>query len=264
MKTVQPSLLPPFYVGQETADVTQRISGSLVAAGVLSIAFAAYCIIALPRTEPKRQAMEKLAFAKAFTLMRRPSLMLLVLASLMISAIHTIYFIQTPSFFSAIGVRDAMILPAMSIGPFAEVAVMAVLGGMLRRWGFKRVIVLGALAYFLRYLAFGTAALPVWMVIASQALHGLCYGCFFAATFIYVEKLAPADVRHSAQTMYGIIVLGIGPVLGGWFNGMLAGLCMTGERLSFGPFWHILAGVGLGVAILVDMAFVDETQAGAG
>ena len=44
-------------------------------------------------------------------------------------------------------------------------------------------------------------------MVASQAFHGFCFAFFFAAGFIYVDKLADDDVRHSAQTVFGIIIL---------------------------------------------------------
>ena len=46
----------------------------------------------------------------------------------------------------------------------------------------------------------------VWIIVASQ--HFMDFAMFFAAAYIYVDKLADEDVRHSAQTVFGIIILG--------------------------------------------------------
>ena len=70
-----------------------------------------------------------------------------------------------------------------------------------------------ASAYFLRYAVFAMTSLPVGVIVASQFLHGFCYACFFAVGYIYVDRLAEKDVRHSAQTVFGIIILGVGPVV---------------------------------------------------
>ena len=47
--------------------------------------------------------------------------------------------------------------------------------------------------------------------------------CFLSLqlAYIYVDKIAEDDVRHSAQTVFGIIILGGGPVIGGWLSGYL-------------------------------------------
>lgn len=206
--------LPPFFIGNEVADSTHRLADSLKAAGVISVGYAIFCL-GLPRTPPKKEAVEPLAFAKAFALLKHPSFAWLVIASLPISIIHQIYFMQTAPFFSdVLGLQNSYIGPAMTIGQFAELFVMASLGYLLKGAGFRFTITLGCLAYVLRYAIFGAAAtIPNEFVIASQALHGFCYACFFASAYIYVERIADADVRNSAQTVFGIIILGIGPVI---------------------------------------------------
>ena len=143
----------------------------------------------------------------------RRTIAVLVAASLPISVIHQIYFMQTAPFFAALGLRDSQIGPAMTVGQFAEIGVMAGLGFLIKRLGTRWVITLGGIAYFLRYAIFAMTGLPVSVIVASQFLHGFCYACFFAVAFIYVDRIAEDDVRHSAQTVFGIIILGVGPVV---------------------------------------------------
>jgi nucleoside transporter len=263
LSDVRLQALPPFYRGVEVADVTGRLVDSLIASGIVSILYAGYCF-ALPHTPPRPDAVEPLAFRKAFGLLRHRSFAVLVVASLLISVIHQVYFMQTAPFFSSLGLQDSQIGPAMTIGQFAEIAVMVAAGWLLSRFGFRWVITLGAFAYFLRYLVFGSAAgLPVWLVVGSQALHGLCYACFFAAAFIYVERIADSDVRHSAQTVFGMTILGIGPVVAAPFVQYLEGRFGDpgGGFTDYSPLWYTTAAIGLLVAVLVAALFRDETQA---
>ena len=64
---------------------------------------------------------EKLAFAKAFRLLREPLVCGADRGSLPISVIHQIYFLQTPPFLSHLGLLDSQIGPAMTIGQFSEI-----------------------------------------------------------------------------------------------------------------------------------------------
>jgi nucleoside transporter len=252
--------LPPFYAGTEVPDATARLVHSLVFSGVTSIGYAAIALF-LPHTPPRREATERLAFAKAFRLFGRRSFAVLVAASLPISVIHQIYFMQTAPFFSdVLGLRDSQIGPAMTIGQFAEIAVMAGVGLLLGRLGVRWVITLGALAYFLRYAVFAATGLPVGVIVASQALHGFCYACFFAVAYIYVDRLAEPDVRHSAQTVFGIIILGVGPVLAAPFLGLLASLFTGADgALDYSALWRTLSAIGLATAIGFAVLFRDET-----
>jgi nucleoside transporter len=253
--------MPPFFVGAELPNVTARLADSLRFSAIISWGYALFCLT-LPHTPPKRDAVEKLAFAKAFRLLREPSFAVLVAASLPISVIHQIYFLQTPPFLSHLGLLDSQIGPAMTIGQFSEILIMAGLGFMLTRLGFRRVITLGALAYFVRYTVWSfPEAIPVQVLVASQALHGVCYACFFAAAYIYTDRVAPPDVRHSAQTVFGILILGGGPVIGGLLSGWLQDTYAAGGGgVDYGALWRVVSLIGLAAALFFYLAFRERSE----
>jgi hypothetical protein len=246
------------------ANVTERLVDALKFSGMISIGYAVFCFF-LPHTPPKKDAAEPLAFKKAFALLRHPSFALLVAASLPISMIHQIYFIQTSPYLSELGIQDSYIGPVMTIGQFAEIGVMFVLGFMLKGLGFRFTIALGGLAYVLRYAIWGTDWLPVQVIVASQVLHGFCYACFFAGGFIYVDRIASADIRNSVQTVFGIIILGVGPVLGSLLQDyVLAPMFSEGAGITnYSGYWYVLSGIALVTTVLFVAFFRDETQDGA-
>jgi nucleoside transporter len=253
--------LPPFFSGDDVPMKAGRMLDSVKVAGVLAIIYGIYCWFCLPHTPPKRES-KSLALTSAFKVYQQSSMMILLIATFIVGTVHFLYFYQTSKFLKAIGLNDAYIMPAMSIGQFAEIGAMAVLGLMLRRVGFRKVIILGAGCYVLRYLVFANfESLPLSAIIASQALHGPCFACFYAAGFIYVDRMAPADVKHSAQTLFGLMCFGIGPLTAGQLNGSLAGWC-TPENgvLDYSQFWYVAAAIGtVGLAVLISL-FKDESD----
>ncbi len=257
--------LPPFIKGVDRPDAIAQIANSLRFSGGLALFYAVFCL-ALPHTPPKRDAVEPLAFKRALGLLARPSFAVLVATSLLISVIHNIYFMQTSSFLPTLGLDKGTVGPAMTIGQFAEIGVMALLGMMLKRLGAKGVIAIGIGAYVLRYAIWSQTSLPMEILVASQALHGVCYACFFAAAYIYVDRIAPVDVRHSAQTVFGILILGAGPVVGGWLNGKLAGQYPAAgvegatQAIDYSPFWLFLAGIAAFAFLFFLLLFRDESQ----
>ncbi|MDP7436771.1 MAG: MFS transporter [Candidatus Marinimicrobia bacterium] len=251
--------MPPFIVGPEVANVTSRLADALIFSGVISVTYGLFCFM-LPNTPPKKDAVEKLAFKKAFELFNQTSFTILVVASLTVSIIHQIYFLQTGPFLSSIGLKDSQIGPAMTVGQFAEIAAMAYLGFFLKRFGFRKVIFLGVLAYAARYAVFGTVTLPIWIMVLSQAFHGICYAFFFAGAYIYVDKIADEDVRHSAQTVFGIIILGGGPVIGGWLSGYLQETFTQAGLFDYSPFWYTLSAVGFVTALFFGFMFREQVE----
>lgn len=213
---------PWFFVGTDKPDATSLIADSLRVSGAVSVLYGLFALTLLPATPPRRSRVHPLAFVEAFALLRRPSVVVVSVAALVVSMIHNIYFLRTAPWLGSVGFEQSKIGATMSVGQMVEIGTLALLGFFLARLGYKWVIAIGAAAYFLRFAAFAltTAATPE-MAYAGIALHGFCYAFFFAACFLFVDQVAPKDARHSAQTAFGITILGLGPILAGFYNGWL-------------------------------------------
>jgi MFS family permease len=44
-------------------------------------------------------------------------------------------------------------------------------------------------------------------------LHGVCYAFFFATVYIFVDEFFPKDARTSAQGLFNVLILGLGPLV---------------------------------------------------
>ena len=106
------------------------------------------------------------------------------------------------------------ITPAMSIGQVAEIATMAGLGFFLKRLGWRTTMILGLLGHVVRFgiYSIGTPGL-LWLVILSNVVHGFAYAFFFATVYIFVDENFPKDVRTSAQSLFNLLILGLGPLV---------------------------------------------------
>lgn len=260
--------LPPFLKGTEHADVTARMIDAVTVAGALAIAYGLFCYLALPKSAPARGEgsgkEQGLGIGSAFMLLKRRSFAVVLLVSLLIAMVHTIYFFQMGSFLVAAGLDRSDVMPAMSLGQFSEIVIMAMLGGFLKRMGFRWCMCLGALCYAIRYFIFSQVGLPVSVHVAAQLFHGFCFACFFAAAFIYVDRIAPKALRHSAQTLYTLVMFGLGPILASELNGWLAGRADTVDgKLTlqgYATYWQLAALVALGCAVFFGLFFRDETD----
>ncbi len=251
--------LPPFLVGDELPNSVARNVEAFRFSAMLSAAYAVFCWL-LPHTPPKKDAVEPLAFRGAFRLFGRRSFTTLVFAALIVCTIHTIYHMQGGPYFLSVGMQNSSVGPALSVGQFSEIVMMLALGALLSKLGFRGVLALGAAAYIVRYGLWSQTQLPLWVLVSSQALHGLCYACFYASAYIYVDRIAPVDVRHSAQTVFAIITLGGGPVCAGFLNDYLARTVGHGSTHDFHNLWLALAGIAFVPVLLIAALFRDETK----
>jgi nucleoside transporter len=223
-------LIEPLWLSRFSGEALDQQRGIvLLFAGVAGILMAVYSMT-LPSTPPSSTESREFAPLAAARLLKQRNFLVLVLATFIIGAVHQYFFTWNSPFLKSL-LTDAKIDAAYeqrisSIGQIAEIVVMAFLGSMLVGLGFKRTMLVGALAYMTRCLILsGAAALSgpfaarMGLACLGQALHGVCFGCFLAVAFIYVDRESPKDVRGSAQTLYGTLVLGIGFFLGGLIGG---------------------------------------------
>lgn len=253
---VKPVAYPWFFMGEDRVDVVARTADCLRASGILAVGYGFWAMLMLPKTPPTKSVESPLAFAKAFSMLRHPGFLVVTLAALPISMIHQVYFMRTGPYLVDLGFQQSRVGPIMSIGQFSEILVLAVLGVFLKRIGYRWVIALGAAAFGARYALFAVATKETSLVaVGAMALHGLCYGFFFAGAYVYIDRVCAKDIRHSAQTVFGIIILGLGPVLAGLYNEWLSSFAKVDGVVVWKKLWFVQSAIGLGSAGLVALAF---------
>src|SRR5260370_42500693 len=121
----------------------------------------------------------------------------------------------------------------MTIGQISEMCLLPFLPWFLRRLGMKWVLAMGMGAWGLRYLLFALGAngmVNPWVVVASLALHGVCFDFFFAAGFIYVDNEAPRNIRASGQALFTFLTYGVGMWLGSQLSGVVKDYYTSGTK----------------------------------
>ena len=197
--------------GKTGPDLHAALSSIFTVAGIASIALAAFSLT-LPHTPPAKQESASSAPMQAIRLLRDPVMFVLFVATLMDALVHQCYFQWTSPFLQQAGLAENWIMPAMSVGQIAEIASMAALGWALARLGSKWTMTVGILAHAARFFVFAIGD-PVWLMVAINVVHGMCYAFFFAAVYIFVDERCPRDARASAQGLFNLMILGLGPLL---------------------------------------------------
>ena len=235
--------------GMELQEGTRFI---FVAAGGASLLLAAFSL-ALPHTPPKpaMQAGSTFAWLEAMRYLKVPALAILFLVTFIDSTVHAGFFMLTGGFLQSpeVGVASNWVMPVMSIGQFAEIGTMAVLGLFLKRFGWKTTLIIGILGHTVRFGVFALAP-HLWLVVGVQVLHGICYAFFFATLYIFVDEYFPKDARSSAQGLFNFLILGVGQFVGNFlWSGLKANLTTGADKLAIVDY-HTLFLYPAGLALL--------------
>jgi nucleoside transporter len=178
---------------------------------------------ALPHTPPAREGTDPLAFAKAFKLFSLvPGFTVFMLVSFVVcTEFQFFYTFSAPFLESGLGIPHAQVAPWKTLSQWAEMPSLAILLPIsLRYLGMRKTLVLGTLMWPLRYFVFSLGH-PLWLVLLSLTFHGIGFAFVFVTSQIYVDRVAPKDIRASAQSLLTLITLGFGNLLGTWFSGWL-------------------------------------------
>lgn len=180
-------------------------------AGIASLVLAAFSLT-LPHTPPKpAMGEDKFAWLKAMKYLAKPFLFVLFIVTFIDAAVHQSFFVLTPDYLiNKVGIPANWATPVMKIGQIAEVVTMLFLGYVLKNLGWRTTMIIGVLGHAARFAVF--AFFPdKYAAITVNILHGICYAFFFATVYIFVDKYFPKDVRSSAQGLFNVLILGVGP-----------------------------------------------------
>ncbi len=224
---------------------------SLLLASAFSLLMGVFCAL-LPHTPPKREGVEALAFVKAFRMLRDPNFAAFMVISFIVTTELWFYYILTAPFLEVIGVPSADVPGWMTTAQIGEIFTMVILLPLLLpRLGVRMCLVLGVLAWPIRYAVF-VIGQPWGLVVGSLPIHGFCYVFFFVVGQIYSDRVSPPDIRASVQSLWAVFVLGIGSIVGSYLAGWVRDLFTTNGVVNYrGVF-----AVPLVVTILCAVAFL--------
>ncbi|QQE12394.1 MFS transporter [Planctomycetota bacterium] len=228
---------------------THRIVDSLKISAIIAIAYGLWAWFRLPNCQPTHA--KSVAVIKALKLMIRPIMILFLFATIIISMIHNAYYFRiAPYLVDAIGFPLKYTGAVMAVGYAAEIAALWLLGRYVHKIGYRNVILIGITSYIIRFTIFGVTDSYLWSIL-GMSLHGINFACFIAVSFMFVERVADVDIRHSAQTVYGMISMGVAPILAGFYNGYFDRFQTNGVQ-SYSQFW--LTGAVLAAFVFVLIA----------
>ena len=240
------------------------------AAAIASAILGVYCLTLL-RTEPPARgepiSIGKIFGVDAWSMLREPAFFVFALASFLICIPLAGYYAKGYGFVDAMGIKlFGSTTGAMSTGQMSEIFFMLIMPLCFARLGVKKMLIIGMLAWVVRYglwgYAFGqTGPLLTMPVFLGILLHGICYDFFFVTGMIYTDKKAKEEVRGQAQSLIVMLTQGLGLGIGAQAFGWWTKQCADAEgSIDFAKFWYAPAAFALIVLIFFAVSFWDKTE----
>jgi nucleoside transporter len=261
-------LLISFYFHWDSKEATAEglLKNTFLMAGIASLVLGLFSFL-LPKTPPKANTGEKVSISEllgldALKLLKDKNFLIFFLASILICIPLAFYYQNANLFLSTIGVDNPT--GKMTIGQVSEVLFLLFLPIFFKKFGFKRTILVGMLAWAIRYafFAYGNAGELSFMLILGIALHGICYDFFFVSGQIYTNSKAGEKFKSSAQGLITLATYGVGMLIGFEVAGLISDSYKGADgTMDWKMIWIIPAGIAFVVFLLFALLFNDKTKA---
>ena len=218
----------------------------------------------LPKTPPygndqKSFSLKSALGWDALKLLKERNFLLFFIASVLICIPLAFYYQQANPFLVELGMNNPT--AKMAFGQVSEVLFMLLLPTFFIRFGFKKTILVGMMAWVVRYLlfAYGDVGEKAYMLIIGILLHGICYDFFFVSGQIYTDFKAGEKIKSAAQGLITLATYGVGMLIGFWIAGKVSDtfLIQTGQH-DWDTIWKFPALFALGIFLLFLLIFKNE------
>ncbi len=218
----------------------------------------------LPKTPPNVDKGEKVAISSilgldALKLLKDRNFSIFFVSSVLICIPLAFYYQNTNPFLVEIGMENAT--AKMTIGQGSEILFLLLLPFFFKKYGIKKTILVGMLAWGIRYVlfAYGNTGEFAFMLLTGIALHGICYDFFFVSGQIYTDSKAGEKYKSAAQGLITLATYGIGMLIGFWVAGKITDQYVLAEGShNWESIWLYPAAFAFLVFVLFAVFFKNE------
>ncbi|WP_395078029.1 nucleoside permease [Flavobacterium sp.] len=249
------------WMAWEASPKTLNIT--FLVASIVSVGFGIYCFF-LPNTPPPK-AGKSVSFSEtigldALKVLADKNYLIFFIASILICIPLAFYYGQANQFLNEIGVQSAA--AKMTLGQMSETLFLFLMPIFFVRFGIKQMLLIGMLAWVLRYLlfAYGNVDDNLWMLYAGIILHGICYDFFFVTGQIYTDQKAGKEVRSSAQGLITLATYGLGMYIGFYIAGMIVDQNVINTGHNWNKIWIFPCLFAAGISLLFFVFFKEKAK----
>ncbi len=216
----------------------------------------------LPNTPPKADknaSVAQILGLDALKLFKDRSFLIFFISSILICIPLSFYYaMANPSLTDS---HMSNVENKMSLGQASEVIFMLLIPIAFTRLGVKKMLVVGLVAWIIRFLCFGygDGISSEWILYIGIILHGVCYDFFFVTGQIYTDQKAGEKIKNSAQGLITFATYGIGMGIGSKLSGIVLDYYTVNDVKNWQAVWMVPAAIA-GVVLLLFVFFFSEAK----
>jgi NHS family nucleoside permease-like MFS transporter len=150
-----------------------------------------------------------------------------------------------------------------SISQFSETFSILLIPFFMKRFGIKKVVVIAAVAWFLRFglLGMGNPGSGAWMFVLSMVIYGVAFDFFNISGSLFINQTTDTKMRSSAQGMFLLMTNGFGATIGSLAAQAVVNAHTAADgSVQWAECWYVFAVYALIVGVAFHFLFHPEKK----
>lgn len=154
-------------------------------------------------------------------ILKKKEVIALLLACLLVQASHGPYYTFYSIYAAQHGYENSWIGVLWAIGVLSEVVAFALMPCLVKRFGFRTLLLASLFSGSLRWLLIAFFIDNVILTTFAQIFHASTFGIYHAVAIAYIHRFFTGKNQGKGQALYSSISFGLGGAVGSLYGGYL-------------------------------------------
>ncbi|MDP5032648.1 MAG: MFS transporter [Paraglaciecola sp.] len=192
-------------------------------------------------TEPQSSGKAKKLTQTVWPLLKTPTFIGFILSGILLQMSFGPYYSFFALYAKDLGYSGQATGWLIATGVMVEVGIFVIAGGLIKRFGAKRLLIISMLLTSVRWGLLAFFAEHLYWLLFSQMLHAFSFGMAHAASIYFIHHYFGKKFQSRGQAIYMSLAFGVGGAVGGY---------------AAGEFWHQGSGAELTFLLASIAAFL--------
>ena len=154
-------------------------------------------------------------------ILKRPEVIALLTACLLVQASHGPYYTFYSIYAEEHGYEKSWIGVLWAIGVLSEVVAFALMPWLVKRFGFRKLLLASLFSGSLRWLMIAFFIDNALLTTFAQIFHASTFGIYHAVAIAYIHRFFKGNNQGKGQALYSSVSFGVGGAIGSLYGGYL-------------------------------------------
>ena len=167
----------------------------------------------------KGQTVEAVNTSRIWDVLRKPAVIVLLIACAMNIASHGTYYTFFTIYMNDHGYSEVFIGWMWALGVICEVALFASMHLLMKRYSAAQLFISAMFITALRWFLLGAFVDSIVILVFAQFLHAATFGLYHASAIHLIHGYFPGRLQARGQALYSGLSMGLGGAIGGLLSG---------------------------------------------